>query len=82
MENIKNYVDRFETKYEEGFTDEEIRQVVKAFPRMNKKYFFNALNGITCVVKDGNVLTYHDDIENALNTATADRKQTWYEISE
>jgi len=80
MENIKNYVDRFETKYEEGFTNSEIKQVIKAFPRMNKKYFFAALDGITCIVKDGNIITYHDDIEKALRCATEDRKQSWYEF--
>lgn len=78
--NIKNYVDRFETKYEEGFTSEEIKKVIKDFPRMNKKYFFGALSGNTCKVIDGNVLTYHTDIETALRCATEDRKQTWYEF--
>lgn len=82
MENIKNYVDRFKTEHEEGFTDSEIRQVIKDFPRMNKKYFWDALNGIIGITKNGKFITYHDDIETALNSATTDRKQSWYEISE
>jgi hypothetical protein len=49
-----------------GFTNSEIQDLLKNFPNMNRQYYDNALFGTTCTMIDGEMITYHCDIENAI----------------
>lgn len=79
MDNIKEKVYSFKTKYKEGFTNKEIEELLKDFPDINKDKFNNALRGITCMVMNKEIITYHCDIELAIRCGTENRNPKSYE---
>lgn len=64
--NIRKNVYEFKTKNKEGFVQSEINTILKDYPNINMKKFNNALEGITCMQINGEIVTYHCDIEKAL----------------
>jgi uncharacterized membrane protein len=79
--DISRYVELFKTKYKEGFTEDEINQVVKDFgDDLNIGRFYNAQNGITAMMIDEKIITYKIDIEHALRSALFDRPLTTEEF--
>lgn len=64
--NIKDHVYKFKTKYKEGFTYNEIKKILKSYPKIDKKSFNNALIGITCMARNNETIIYHCDIEKAI----------------
>ncbi len=74
MENLKEKVYNYPTRYREGFTDSEIKTLLKDYPDINKDRFDDALKGITCLVLENNVITYHCDIYYALLCGIENRK--------
>lgn len=66
----------FKTKNKEGFTKSEIQELLKQFPNINKEKFDNALTGITCMMKDGEIIIYHCDIELAIRCGLQNRNPT------
>jgi len=64
--SIFDIVYNYPTKYNMGFTNSEIQDLLKNFPNMNRQYYDNALFGTTCTMIDGEMITYHCDIENAI----------------
>ena len=78
MENIRERVNGFKTKYKEGIVQEEIDELLKDYPNINMDKFNDALRGITCMVIEGKGVIYHCDIELALKCGVEDRKpRTW-----
>jgi len=63
---MKEIVYNYKTKYKEGFTNKEILEILKMFPNLDLEKFYDALDGITCMVKGNDVITYHHDILTAL----------------
>lgn len=70
---IRDKVYSFKTKYKEGFVKSEIEELLKDYPDVNKEKFDDALAGITCMVKDENIVIYHCDIETALKCGVENR---------
>jgi hypothetical protein len=73
---IQDYVYNFKTKYDRGFTDDEINTVLKDFPDINVKKFDEALWCNTCQVIDDKIITYHQDIQKAIICGLQNRDLT------
>ena len=73
MKNIKEKVYNFNTKYKEGFTSSEVKELLKDYPNINMDKFNNALMNITCTMKEGESVKHHYDIEKALICGTENR---------
>lgn len=73
MSNIKEKVYNFKTKNKEGFTNSEIKKLLKDFPEINMDKFNSALMGITCMRIDNETVIYHCDIESALHCGVDNR---------
>ena len=56
----------YPTKYELGFANSEIENILKKFPNINREYYEKAMYGITCSMVDDEMVIYHCDVENAL----------------
>jgi len=63
----------FKTRYEQGFTNEEVKELLKSYPNINMDKFNDALMGNTCQVIDGNIIMYHCDISAALKCGIENR---------
>lgn len=63
---VYDKVYNFPTKHKEGFIQSEIDQLLENYPNINKDNFDNALCGITCMMKDEQIVIYHCDIEKAI----------------
>jgi len=61
IDNVTDFINSYPTKYKEGFTDDEIKSILKNNNINNFKLGVN-----TCVIKDGIVVTYSRDFERAL----------------
>lgn len=66
MTNLETKVYNYPTKYKEGFVYSEIEELLKGYPNINRDKFFDALMGITAVVKDEQTVIYRTDIYKAL----------------
>lgn len=76
--NITNIVNKYPVKYEYGFTSEEIKNLLKEYD-LNPESFYNALGINTCMIIDGQTITYHCDIEKALFCVVENRNQNIWE---
>jgi len=65
--SIKEKVYSFKTKHKEGFVQSEIDELLKEYPTIDMVKFNNALIGITCMMKDNEIIVYHPDVEKALH---------------
>lgn len=66
--NLRDKIRNFPTKHKEGFLREEIEELLKDFPTINRQAFDESLLGITCVeVGESDLITYHCDIEYAIH---------------
>jgi len=77
--SIEKLVYDYPTRYEEGFIREEIDELLKQFPKIHKNKFYDALRGITCVMRDGKLVIYHCDILRALHCGLENRNLTLLE---
>ncbi len=66
MKKITKRVYSYKTKYEQGFIQSEIEDILTHYPDINMGKFNEALNGITALLIDEHIITYHCDIEKAL----------------
>lgn len=73
---VYNLVYKYKTKYESGFIESEIEDLLSNFPDINMKKFNNALSYITCEMQDGNFVTYRFDIVTALLCGIENRDLT------
>lgn len=71
--HLKNLVYNYKTKYEQGFTQEEINELLSRFPKINMDKFNDALMGNTCMTRDGEIIRYHCDIYTALDCGISNR---------
>lgn len=77
--SIKDKVDNYPTKHKEGFIKSEIDDLLKDYPGINMDRFNDALSGITGMMIDDEIITYHCDIEKALYCGTENRGLRFYE---
>lgn len=64
--NIHEKVYKYPTKHKEGFVKSEVDILLKDYPDIDMEKFSYALMGITCLMKEGEIVLYHSDIEKAL----------------
>jgi hypothetical protein len=62
---ITTRVNTYPTKHEIGFTQSEIKELLKEYP-IDMDRFNDAMMGHTCVVIDNETIMYHCDVEMAI----------------
>jgi hypothetical protein len=77
--NIEEKVKNFKRKNEIGFTISEEKELLKEFPGIDMRKYNNALNRITCIEIDGEIILYTHDIINALYCGIERRNLRNYE---
>ena len=58
---LQDLVYNYKTKYEEGFTDLEIKRLLIQL-KIDEKSFYKLLGVNTCMIKDNQIITYHSDV--------------------
>lgn len=76
--NITNVVNNFPVKYEYGFTASEINTLLTEYD-LDEDLFYQKLGVNTCMVIEGQTITYHCDIEKALFCLVENRDQNFLE---
>ena len=72
---LRDKVYNFKTKYEEGFTDNDVKELLKEYPDVSMKHFNDAMMGNTCLLKNNSeVVMYHCDILAALKCGLEKRQ--------
>lgn len=74
--DIRSVVDGFKTKHSQGFTQSEVKKLLKKFPGIDMKKFNDALMGNTCMMMDREIVHYHCDIEKAIYCGVEKRNLT------
>lgn len=72
---IEPVFNKFETKHKEGFTQSEIEELLKKFPKINMDKFNGAMFGNTCMKIGEEMITYHCDVRSALYCGVENRDQ-------
>lgn len=70
---IEQVIEKFKTKYKEGFTYSEIDELLKYFPNINMKKYNEAMICNTCMIIDGESIIYHCDVRTALYCGVENR---------
>ena len=78
--NIHDKVYNYPTKHKEGFVQSEVYAILKDYSDVDMEKFNSALMGNTCMVKDGEIVQYHCDIEKALVCGIEKRNLRSYEL--
>jgi len=73
-EQIEKSVYEYKTKYKEGFIRLEIENLLEEL-NINEKRFNKSLGVNTCMMIDGEIITYHCDILKGIFCAIENRQQ-------
>lgn len=63
---IESVFENFKKKHKEGFTDDEIKELLKRFPEINMDRFNDSMFCNTCAVIDDETVNYNCDVRMAL----------------
>lgn len=74
--NVHKLVYEFKTRHRQGFTGDEIDELLKNFKGINMDKFYSALRGNTMMSIDGKAIMYHCDIEKAIVCGIENRDLT------
>lgn len=78
--DINNYVHGFKTKYEQGFTPEEMNEVLEHFKdEISMDAFNDAMMGNTCPVVEGQMLVYKHDLITGIRCGIENRTPNVWE---
>ena len=58
---LQDLVYNYKTKYEEGFTDLEIKRLLIQL-KIDEESFNKLLGVNTCMIKDNEIITYHSEV--------------------
>jgi hypothetical protein len=72
--NLELFINTYKTKHKEGFTGHEIVSILEKY-KIDKPKFYDALGVNTCMMIDGEIITYHCDVEKGLRCVIEDRDQ-------
>lgn len=79
--NIEDIVFEFKTEYEDGYTYDDISNLLsEKFPKITREIFNEKLGVVTGIIIDGKPIIYHCDVALALKCAVSNRKQTIWEF--
>lgn len=70
---IQELVDNYPAKYEDGLTNDEIKDITSKIPNINMDKVYDALNGNTCMVVDKTVVNYYSDVTLAITCGVQNR---------
>ena len=79
MDELREKIYNYPTKYKEGFTNDEMDELLKDYPNVNMDKFNGAMMGNTCMVRGGKVINYHCDVELALRCGLENRDPNVFE---
>jgi len=71
--DLEKLIYEYPTKYKEGFTGAELKELIDKFPDMNMDKYNDAMMGNTCMVIDGQTIIYHCDVLTGLRCGIEDR---------
>ena len=71
---LKDVVYNYNTKYKNGFTKTEIDNLLEEL-NINERRFNKALGVNTCMLIDGEAITYHTDVLKGVVCAIENREQ-------
>lgn len=77
---LKNIVYNFPTSNREGFIQNEQEELLKQFPKCNMNKYYDAMRGNTCMMREGNIITYHCDVLTALTCGLENRDINQFEF--
>lgn len=66
----------YPTKNKQGFIYEEIEELLKKYPKINRDKFNEAMWGNTCMMVEGKLVMYHCDVFKALQCGIENRNLT------
>lgn len=78
MKDLKKLVYEWPTKHKEGFTYNEQLDII-SYMGCDKETYLDKLGINTCIVIDGETITYHCDILTALRCTLENRDKYLYE---
>ena len=65
---LENFIFNYPTKYEQGFTKEEIDTLLtNNFPHITREKFGEVMGVVTCMIINDEIITYHSDIYHTIN---------------
>lgn len=73
--SIRDEVYNFKTKHKEGFTSDELEELISRYPDINMDKYNDAMMGNTYMIKDGESVTYHCDVLTAIRCGVENRDQ-------
>lgn len=77
---LDSYISNFPTKYEQGFTESEIKVVLNDYPEIQPDEFFRTLGVNTVMTIGGETVTYHEDIFRTLCKCVLGKESVgWWE---
>jgi hypothetical protein len=78
--DIEKVVSAFPRESEWGFTEEELIQLIKLFPKVTKAKFNDAMGCNTCMIVNGKIRNYPCDVISALACVLQNREKTLAEF--
>lgn len=78
IKNVDKFINEYPTKYEYGFIDSEINDILEKY-NIDKDKFYTGLGVNTCMLINGETITYHCDILKGLYCVIENREQTFEE---
>jgi hypothetical protein len=66
MNQLKELVINYPSKYKEGLLQSELHEILKYFPEIYTEKFEDAISNITVTLIDNNIVIYKHDIYKAL----------------
>ena len=78
MVDFRKVIEDYATKYEKGFTCDEQRDLCTKLD-VDVDEYYEKLGINTCMVIDGDIITYHCDVEMAIGACLEKREQNPYE---
>lgn len=78
LKTLCSVIDNYPTKHKHGFIRSEIDTLLKKY-KINTTKFNTNLGMNTCMIIDGDIITYHSDIELALKCTLRGTKKNVFE---
>jgi hypothetical protein len=77
--NAEDVIYNYETKHKQGYTPQEIKSFLEKYS-IDEDAFYKNLGVNTCMITDGDVITYHCDILKGVLMTIEERGQMPWEF--
>jgi len=70
VKTLSDFIHDYPTKYKEGFTNKELKELFSLFPEnsINIDGYNNAVMGDTCMMIEEEIISYHCDVIKGINS--------------